>query len=298
VSERWVGERWVGERWVGERWFGRWVGERWFGVDDLAAAALTLVTTTRLFSTAQPPSVTMPIFLVEGNIGAGKSTLCQSLAGSATNYNGKLRIVRESVGDQFVASFNRDRRRFAFALQMTQLTKRQAAIEVALAHTDRSSVLDRSLIGDFAFALWNAASGDIDADEWALYCEAAGSRLVLTEDRLSVVYLHDDVASCSMRQERRDETGIPIAYLAGINAAHLVVMATLPAAVSLVELHWGEYAKERTYESALRMIACETPKTLERRQTLKTRALAACNRLDNQQAAAFLLGYLDAQVVA
>jgi len=259
-----------------------------FGTTELGMVGLVIARFSTFFSS---PTTTLsdekPIYLVEGNIGAGKSTLCKQFA---RTHN----VVCESVGDKFVQAFNGNRARFAFALQMTQLTKRQYALELALAR-DAVTILDRSLVGDFAFALWNTVSSNMADDEWALYCEQAGTVPKLpASSRLIIVFLHDDVESCAFRQRRRDLYEIDTDYLAGLEAAHLVCLACLPASIAVVELCWQEYAREHTGIDFLSDAISDAETVLRRRATFRDRARLAAAALTNQ-AGARLVNFLDTQ---
>jgi len=269
-----------------------------FDFGETSVAGYALARAAQLFSSNRPVSMSdRSIYLVEGNIGAGKSTLCAQL-----NTSREAIVVCEHVGTHFIDAFNANRRRFAFALQMTQHTKRVAALELALHQREHATVLDRSIIGDFAFALWNACSDNIDDDEWQLYLEAANHRPSLPpSDRLVIVFLHDDVASCSLRQQRRDDFAIDRDYLVGLEAAHLVVLALIKASqpnVTIVELHWGEYGRARDPSAVLKLMrAGDDPKAMdERRASLKTRAHAACALVANESARNNLLEFFTSKL--
>jgi len=283
---------------------------RFFGSSVEGVIGVVVGTVTRAFSRADAPpttapvdSLTPPIVLVEGNIGAGKSTLCASLERRDAADGLCVRVVDERVGEQLLKAFYANRRRYAFAMQLRQLTLRQAAFNAAVARARASpptttTVLDRSLVGDFAFALWNWASSSIDRDEWHLYCEAAGDEPLAPcagappPPSLVIVYLHDDVKSCSFRQLKRDQHAIDVEYLRGIEAAYLVVLARLVAARRhcVVELHWAEYARQR--ESRREMLEVLAGRATlpnadeleQRRTSLSTRATDAIARLGDEKA--------------
>ena len=289
--------------------------ERFFGSSPEGLLGVVVGTIARTFSTgdAQPTvarvdsTPTPPIVLVEGNIGAGKSTLCTSLETRDDDADGMcVRVVDERVGDELLKAFYNNRRRYAFAMQLRQLSLRQAAFSAAVERRHSPStttILDRSLVGDFAFALWNWASSSIDDDEWRLYCEAAGDEpfgaATSPTPSLVIVYLHDDVESCSFRQTKRDRRTIDVKYLRGIEAAHLVVLAHVVAARRhcVVELHWAEYARQRTsrretFDIIAGRASLPDADELERRRTsLSKRAADAIERLDDATARRRLASY-------
>jgi len=267
------------------------VYERLFGVTQVGVLGLTIARLSTIFSSQDTMTSSKPIYLIEGNIGVGKSTLCDQFKTMPASV-----VVCESVGNRFVQAFNNNRGRFAFALQMTQLTKRQYALQLALARSDNTTTLiDRSLVGDFAFALWNAASANLAPDEWALYCEQAGNKPQLPKSsrRIIVVFLHDDVESCAFRQRRRDQYEIDTDYLAGVEAAHLVCLACLDPSITVVELYWREYARDHANTDFLNDAVRDTTTVLQRRETFKDRARQAVLALSNTRAQQYLLDYLD-----
>jgi len=186
--------------------------------------------------------------MLEGNIGAGKSTLAAALAAREPG----IRAVCESIGSRFLAAFYEQPARYGFALQMTQHAARLGALRLALAATTTTTtttILDRSILGDYAFALWNAACGHLTPLEWRLYQEQAGATIaaalaqcITAPSMVRIVFLSDAVSACFERQAARDGgAGIDRAYMTGLDAAHLVVLAAVPSMYSLRELVWGEY---------------------------------------------------------
>jgi len=251
-------------------------------------------------------------YLVEGNIGAGKSTLCRTLSRAlgATS-------VYELIGKRFLTAFYERPSTYAFALQMVQQAKRAAVVmhtnSVATADTP-ITILDRSVVGDYAFALWNWASGNMSDQDWQLYREQAGADVAAALDsagaalrHTTIIFLNDDARSCHVRQTRRDQgtPTIEYPYLAGLHATHLICMACIPPTYTIVELHWAEYAElaqsatsddgERPSErldEVYRVLRSTPDVQSARRATLAVRARRACDELTNIGAAERLSQFL------
>jgi len=186
--------------------------------------------------------------MFEGNIAAGKSTLVSRLAADEPE---RYVCAPEAIGASFLAAFYKQPQRYGFALQMTQQAHRAALLDAALASTSptRTMLLDRSILGDYAFALWNAAIGNLDAEQWALYQEQAGSSIAAClqrcpPDEVSIVFLYDTASECQARQAERDSTAVDAAYMLGLESAHFVVLACVPTTYKLIELQWSEYANQ------------------------------------------------------
>jgi deoxyadenosine/deoxycytidine kinase len=239
-----------------------------------------------LLGASAPPAT---ITLIEGNIAVGKSTFMRTMQRQCP----AVYCRAENVASQFLAAFYAEPARYAFALQMMQLARRQGELECAcihLVHADTSTFLDRSVLGDYAFALWNTAAGNLTRAEWQMYRAEAGERVADVLPRvhpkdLTILFLNDDVDACAERQRQRDAAPIDREYLAGLHAAHLVVMALVPDEYTLIELQWTEYA---AFDAAR-----PVP---NRRATLRERARATIDALTcSASAREFLTATLDEQ---
>jgi len=208
----------------------------------------------KLASPAASPTTAPPesadVYVLEGAIGAGKTHLCALLAGDG------VRVQRELTDDPLRRLFRADPARYAFALQATMQRERALTLryEVERARTlgHTAAVLDRSVLGDLAFAALNAARGNISADEYAAYTALAGTSVddVLARAlppcaRVLVVYLRSPASACIERQRTRDGFAIEERYMQELVAAHELVMAhaRTSARVTLVALEWCEYER-------------------------------------------------------
>jgi len=246
------------------------------------------------------------VILLEGNIGAGKSTLCRVLDQYRRSH--EMRTVMEQVGDAFTRLFYTDPARYGFAMQLALHGQRVAALRDAVVSSvgDVTTVLDRSVLGDWAFALWNAALGNMNSDEWAVYLERAGdtpgAALLQTNGATgvaAVLFLSDDPASCHVRVHRRggvDADAVTLEYLQGLEAAHLLVLNSIqPYRIPVIELHWAEYAS--TARAGAIAVALHTglPQTLAPHNVLVDRFMwrnqrfnDALRAVSNARARAFL----------
>jgi len=189
--------------------------------------------------------------LVEGNIASGKSTLIATLAERRPDV---VDGVMEEIGRDFLDAFHTQPAHYGFALQMVQQLRRAHSLSVA-PPLSRIRLLDRSVVGDYAFALWNAALGNLNAVEWRLYREQAGQRIVLPPNA-AVVWLVDDADSCLARRRRRDKH-VPdnaLMYMRGLHVAHMLVLATLPASTPVLEWQWRAYTSHSSDASIDRVI--------------------------------------------
>lgn len=146
---------------------------------------------------------------IEGVIGVGKTTLAQALS-AVTGARALLEVVEENP---FLEGFYRDRRRYAFQVQLFFLLSRYRQI-MALRQRD---LFQSSVVSDYLFQKDRIfASINLSEDELGLYDQI----LPLLERDLprpdKVVYLRADLPVLLRRIERRGrpfERGIDPDYL-------------------------------------------------------------------------------------
>jgi len=272
----------------------------------VSGAALVYIATRAQTSAADdaervepPAAVGRPLHLathvlVEGNIGAGKTTFLR-IYGPLTGHE----TVFESVSPMLLAAFYRQPVKYALMLQLVQQAHRQATLRAAIDAGAASPArwFDRSVLGDYAFALANAARGDIDAAGWAMYREAAGSTVVdalervsATPENVAFLYLDTPLALCAERQAERDGTPIDRRYLEHLDLAHRVVMSCVPDDYRLCILRafedppWGSRAAPSTQTLGARRASM--------RMLVHEHVLM---RAADSDVCAFMLGFLEEQ---
>jgi deoxyadenosine/deoxycytidine kinase len=100
---------------------------------------------------------------IEGNIGAGKSSLAQLLA---NDWNAQL-ILEEFEDNSFLPKFYEDSRRYAFPLEMSFLAARFNQLKKQLPSQD---LFKQLIISDYIFAKCLLFSKvNLDEDEYELY---------------------------------------------------------------------------------------------------------------------------------
>lgn len=164
-----------------------------------------------------------PVIAVEGAIGAGKSTL--------------LRWVRaefaHTVGDEYASSllplYYEDPCRWALATQLDSLVGRvqlgRAAQSIARTEATGAVWLDRSVLGDAAFARANHATGRLSPEEYRVYADTRDALTLPLPD--VVVYLAVPYELSAARQRARGTRGevVPHDYAAALEDAYAEVLA-------------------------------------------------------------------------
>ena len=103
------------------------------------------------------------VCIVEGAISAGKSTAGRELEKFVTNLGIKCKFFPEPLIPDLLGLFLSDQKKYAFAFQLTMLVKRQAIYREAFEAAKQGyfCIIDRSIHGDYCFALMHKNRGNI-----------------------------------------------------------------------------------------------------------------------------------------
>ena len=115
------------------------------------------------------------LITIEGLIGAGKTTLAEHLKNYIQSQGTACHVIPEPTpdSDRWLKRYYEDQDRWAFHTQVSMLLHRYKCYKVAKQMPAESSVIimDRSIIGDKAFAYAQKMAGYISQDEHDLYTE-------------------------------------------------------------------------------------------------------------------------------
>jgi len=198
------------------------------------------------------------VIALEGNIGVGKSTLSSKFK---TIYPKRCAVYKEKGNEKFLQLFYEDPKTYGFAFQWGMLKTRQFQLSLAKHDTKHGRLpprqfyfWDRSMIGDYIFALLNHMLGSISPQEMAVYEDEFGGSInsLASISFFSAVdcyvLLNDEPASCKYRVENlranQSESSIPLTYYENIDDIHysLFVDHLLPLKiVKILFLTWGQY---------------------------------------------------------
>lgn len=111
------------------------------------------------------------VVAIEGAIGVGKTTAGMLLKDSYEHGNEKVAFFEEKVSEELLSLFLNDMKRYAFAFQLSMLESRINTQKEARCFADSGgiAIIDRSTIGDRAFAQLQLHKGNITEEEWAVY---------------------------------------------------------------------------------------------------------------------------------
>lgn len=155
---------------------------------------------------------------IEGNIGAGKTSLAQKLS---ADFNAKL-ILEEFEDNSFLPKFYEDVRRYAFPLEMSFLAARFNQLKKQLLEQD---LFKRLTVSDYIFPKCMLFSKvNLDEDEYDLYVKLFDIiNQQLPEPEL-LVYLHNPIEKLQWNIANRGrayEQHIEDAYLQQLSEGYL-----------------------------------------------------------------------------
>jgi len=220
---------------------------------DLASS--DVLNPTRLFK-EKGAMVSNAIILVEGNISAGKSTLCNSL-GKVMG----LKVEQEPTEtNPYLCKYYQDPKRWAYPMQIWLLRQRYYVYLNAIQHassTNESVLLDRSVFSDWVFAVKNNEDGNICAADYATYLNLRRKVLEALPVPTAVVYLRVSPAVCYDRvhklRQRGCESTIPLEYLEGLNRHYESLVEELSASTAVIDVEWDEFGDYSEVASRVEM---------------------------------------------
>ena len=116
------------------------------------------------------------IVIVEGLVGSGKSTLCQSVRKHIdvlTSDYDRCVVLRERICSALLDMYIGDMQRYAFPFQVIMVRDRCEDMRTAMREAEAGALvlLDRGLPGDMAFALLQHEQGIMSDKEFSVYLE-------------------------------------------------------------------------------------------------------------------------------
>lgn len=179
----------------------------------------------------------IPILIsIEGNIGAGKSTILKALKEKHPEWTfidepvDTWTSLKNEKGESLLELFYHDQRRWAYTFQNCAVLSRYQLIEGAIATTQATKqypgkhiyLTERSLETDYnVFAKMLHDDGKIDALEFSLYEKWYRELQKKSTPLHSIVLVNTIPTTCVERikgRHREGEEGIPLAYLENLNA--------------------------------------------------------------------------------
>lgn len=163
--------------------------------------------------------------VVEGNIGAGKTSLCQMLA---EEWNARL-ILEEFSDNPFLPLFYAHPERYAFPVELFFMTERHKQLQALLLE---QNLFQQNTVSDYIFSKTLLFAGEnLIGDEFRLFQRLFETLNASFPRPDLMVYLHRNVEhllSNIKKRNREYETQIRPEYLASIQDAYFSFFKTQP----------------------------------------------------------------------
>ena len=190
------------------------------------------------------------IIIIEGIIGAGKTTFSKILAEELEAI--WLKEPDEENGNPYLARFYKDPKRWALTMQMHLLNvryKMHLNAQFINQYNNKNVVLDRSYFGDTAFARLQLNNGSINNDEYNTYKLFFNNMTSLVLLPKMCIYLDTspDVASKRINKRMELQTGrtcenaIDLSYLQMLQIEEVKVIDYLDKkGVEVIRIDWND----------------------------------------------------------
>ena len=180
---------------------------------------------------------------IEGNIGAGKTSLAQLIS---TEFNAHLVLERFSE-NPFLPRFYKNPKRYAFSLEMSFLAERYQQINDDLSQLD---LFSRFVVSDyFVFKSLIFSKVTLSEDEFSLYRKLFDILYKDTPKPDLYVYLHQSIDQLKLNIENRGreyESSIQADYLQRINDSYLEYLRTQQSfPVKIIDLTGIDFVNNR-----------------------------------------------------
>ncbi len=156
--------------------------------------------------------------VIEGNIGAGKTTLCQMLE---RDFQARL-VLEQFTDNPFLPSFYEDRERFAFQVELFFMAERHKQLQEMLGQTD---IFHPFTVGDYFFLKTLLfAKNNLKEDEYRLFSRIFHVLSATFAKPDILLYLHRPVDKLMQQIQKRGrdyEKDISADYLLEIQNAYL-----------------------------------------------------------------------------
>lgn len=169
------------------------------------------------------------IIIVDGLIGAGKSTFVKSLFSYYKNKGYNVIQLEEPVDELMLEAYIKHMDKYAYKFQSYMLMERIAIYENAQNFISKSkcniAIIDRGLYGDYAFALLQREACRMDDIQWKIYNDIVSIYIKkLSNNKIIFLNCDENVAMERIIKRNRpgEINGYSIDYLKNLNAAYKV----------------------------------------------------------------------------
>lgn len=203
------------------------------------------------------------IFILEGNIAAGKSTLASKLA----DMYGLTLFTEPLEENPYLELFYENPKEWGYQMQNWFFNQRLNTYKAALeaSKTAKAVLLDRSVFGDLVFAHNSYKDGFISEADFKLYNEQYRLQLKDLPLPTAILYLDASPETCYYRihnvRRRPCEASIPLTYLQGLDKCYHAFLDTMRLlGCTIYKEPWNEFGQtEDIYANYIRLKETSPP---------------------------------------
>lgn len=185
--------------------------------------------------------------IIEGNIGAGKTTFAKHLTWALKDIGCDATLLLEPVEtNPFLPLYYADSKRYAYTMQEHLLSKRYAMTQFAQwgAQSEQGwFVMDRSYFGDLYFAMVQMKDGFFTPEEFSSYISSHRCMQTNIHFPTAAIFLDSTPQTCKRRAVQRDrncEKGLSMEYLESLDSEIERLKQFLTKMTNVIELPWDK----------------------------------------------------------
>jgi len=173
-----------------------------------------------------------------GLIGAGKSTIAQSLS----KHYKKRKLYLENVESRYMKDFYKDKKKYAFQTEMNLLYERYMVLK-SIERKGKETIQDRSIYEDLAFANVLKKNKDLTDRDYKTYLEYFNLFIKMISVPTIIVYLEVKPETAYKRVKKRDrimERTMPLSYLQDLYEAYKNLIIYIKKIVPVITISWDK----------------------------------------------------------
>jgi deoxyadenosine/deoxycytidine kinase len=186
------------------------------------------------------------IICIEGLVGVGKSTAGKSMSAHLNSLGVTTKYFPEYVNSHLLKQYLSNMKLYAYYFQMFMLLKRIDSYKEAIRYAKKGgiSIIDRCLVGDYAFAHMQYVKGYISGKDWEVYKSVMEEEKLRTPD--IILYLKCDPGIAFKRMKYRNNhsevNGYNLQYFEDLQVSYNNTMSNIDNDL-IVNVDWDTNKK-------------------------------------------------------
>ena len=183
---------------------------------------------------------------LEGLIGAGKTTAANSIYELLKKSKLKVKLFKEYINNELLGQYINNMNDYSYAFQIIMGMKRGSAYKEACKYVESGGIalLDRTLVGDYAFVIMQKNNGNISDNEWKVYKSIIKTNSGPQPSLIVIFDVDPKIAFERMKQRgRKDEIGgYTLRYFQSLHDSYQKVFKGIES-TPLLNIDWNSDQK-------------------------------------------------------